>query len=132
MLQLSAAASSMNDLSPVSQPFDKLLAALDAGWHIQPPVYYRQQWYTGQSHKLGFYFIVKRGNDTDLLIVPDGTYIAASLPSMSAIRSSSRLTVGSSANTSSPTSAAAIAARACPGTDAVPYSARCLEFIAIK
>ena len=28
-----------------------------------------------------------------------------------------------------PLAAEAIAAKACPGTDAVPYSARCLEFI---
>ncbi|MNT97103.1 hypothetical protein D3C72_2393480 [compost metagenome] len=43
--------------------------------------------------------------------MPEETKIAASLPSMVAIRCSSRLTVGSSPNTSSPTSAAAMAAR---------------------
>src|SRR6516165_582789 len=44
-------------------------------------------------------------------IVPDGTNTAASLPSRSATTSSSRLTVGSSPKTSSPTSAAFMAAR---------------------
>src|ERR1019366_4841939 len=44
-------------------------------------------------------------------IVPVGTYSAASRPNTSAPRASSRFTVGSSPYTSSPTSAAAIAAR---------------------
>src|SRR5262245_57116066 len=44
-------------------------------------------------------------------IVPDGTNRAASLPSNCATRSSRRLTVGSSPNTSSPSSAAFMAAR---------------------
>src|SRR5438132_815573 len=44
-------------------------------------------------------------------IVPVGTHTAASLPSSAATRSCSVLTVGSSPYTSSPTSAAAIAAR---------------------
>ncbi len=44
-------------------------------------------------------------------MVPEGTYKAASLPSISATRSCSRLTVGSSPKTSSPTSASAIAER---------------------
>ena len=48
---------------------------------------------------------------TWLAIVPVGSQSAASLPSRSAIRSWRRLTVGSSPNWSSPTSAAAIAAR---------------------
>src|SRR5690349_9574079 len=44
-------------------------------------------------------------------MVPDGTYSAASLPSTAATRSSRRRTVGSSLKTSSPTSAASMAAR---------------------
>src|SRR5688572_24343621 len=44
-------------------------------------------------------------------MVPDGTQSAASLPSNAATRSCSALTVGSSPNWSSPTGAAAIAAR---------------------
>src|SRR5215468_8050585 len=43
--------------------------------------------------------------------VPDGTYIAASNPSIPATSASSALTLGSSPKTSSPTSAASIAAR---------------------
>src|SRR5579875_927877 len=44
-------------------------------------------------------------------MVPDGTNRAASLPSSPAMRSSKRLTVGSSPKTSSPTSAVCMAAR---------------------
>jgi hypothetical protein len=46
-----------------------------------------------------------------LAIVPDGVNSAASCPNSAAVSASSRMTVGSSPNTSSPTSAAAIAAR---------------------
>src|SRR5262249_28772705 len=56
-------------------------------------------------------------------IVPDGTNSAASLPSRSATRSCRRLTVGSSCITSSPTSAAAMAARM-PGVGRVTVSLR--------
>src|SRR5262245_37037449 len=56
-------------------------------------------------------------------IVPEGTNSAASLPSVAATRSSSRLTVGSSLKTSSPTSAAFIAARM-PGVGLVTVSLR--------
>src|SRR5215212_4059214 len=48
---------------------------------------------------------------TWLVIVPEGAYSAASLPSRSATYSSSRFTVGSSPNTSSPTGASIIARR---------------------
>src|SRR4051794_3514435 len=44
-------------------------------------------------------------------IVPDGTYTAASLPRTRAVSASSAITVGSSPQTSSPTSASAIARR---------------------
>src|SRR5215203_2405518 len=46
-----------------------------------------------------------------LVIVPEGAYRAASLPSNPATYSSSRFTVGSSPNTSSPTGASSIARR---------------------
>src|SRR4029453_4187019 len=52
-----------------------------------------------------------RRNAIWLAIVPVGTYSAASLPVISAARSWSRWTVGSSPNQSSPTSASAIARR---------------------
>src|ERR687892_259658 len=48
---------------------------------------------------------------TWFVIVPEGAYSAASLPSRSATYSSSRFTVGSSPNTSSPTDASSIARR---------------------
>ena len=46
-----------------------------------------------------------------LPIVPEGTNTAASLPTAAAARSSSAITVGSSPQTSSPTSAVAITRR---------------------
>src|SRR5213594_2123508 len=56
-------------------------------------------------------------------MVPDGTNRAASLPSSAATRSCRRMTVGSSPKTSSPTSAAAMAARM-PGVGLVTVSLR--------
>src|SRR5262245_40773167 len=60
---------------------------------------------------------------TWLDMVPDGTKRAASLPSRAATRSCRRRTVGSSPKTSSPTSAAAMAARM-PGVGLVTVSLR--------
>ena len=52
-------------------PLDQLLSALERGWRVQPPVYCRQQWHTGNGEKLGSYFVVKKDDEVDLLIVPD-------------------------------------------------------------
>src|SRR5215203_5345296 len=60
---------------------------------------------------------------TWLVIVPEGAYSAASLPSRSATYSSSRFTVGSSPNTSSPTGASSIA-RLIPSVGRVTVSLR--------
>src|ERR687884_157052 len=60
---------------------------------------------------------------TWLVIVPEGAYSAASLPSRSATSSSSRFTVGSSPNTSSPTGASSIA-RLIPSVGRVTVSLR--------
>ncbi len=57
---------------PAQLPIDKLLDALSQGWHIQSPVYYRQRWYSADGNRLGYYFILKKDDDTDLIIVPDG------------------------------------------------------------
>src|SRR5579859_2856614 len=61
--------------------------------------------------------------DVRLPIVPLGTYTAAALPTSAATRSSRSVTVGSSPHTSSPTSAAAIAARI-PASGTVSVSLR--------
>ncbi len=54
-----------------NQSLDNLLRALAQGWKIQAPVYWRKQWFTGRGDKIGYYFILKRDAETDLLIVPD-------------------------------------------------------------
>ncbi len=53
------------------QSFQALVSSLEQGWRVQSPVYFRQRWYTSVSHKLGYYFILKKGDETDLIIVPD-------------------------------------------------------------
>jgi hypothetical protein len=54
-----------------NQSYQALVNSLEHGWRVQSPVYFRQQWYTAASHKVGYYFILKKDNDTDLIIVPD-------------------------------------------------------------
>lgn len=54
-----------------NQSYQTLVDSLEKGWHIQSPVYFRQRWHTSSSHKLGYYFILKKDKDTDLIIVPD-------------------------------------------------------------
>ncbi|MEP7198510.1 MAG: hypothetical protein ABI874_01720 [Chloroflexota bacterium] len=48
----------------------KLMDALEQGWRVQSPVYFRKQWHTGHGTRDGYYFIVKRAAETDLIIVP--------------------------------------------------------------
>lgn len=54
---------------------DKRLAqlrrALIEGWQIETPVYFRAQWYTGHQKRDGFYFILKRNKEVDLIVIPD-------------------------------------------------------------
>lgn len=54
-----------------NQSYQALVNSLEQGWRVQSPVYFRQRWYTAASHKIGYYFILKKGNETDLIIVPD-------------------------------------------------------------
>ncbi len=54
-----------------TRSFQALVGSLEQGWLVQSPVYFRQRWYTSASHKLGYYFIIKKGDETDLIIVPD-------------------------------------------------------------
>ena len=37
----------------------------------QPPVYYRRQWYTGQGDKIGYYFILTKADERDLIVVAE-------------------------------------------------------------
>jgi hypothetical protein len=53
------------------QPFERLLRSVTEGWRVQPPVYYRRQWYTGQGNKIGYYFILTKADERDLIVVAE-------------------------------------------------------------
>lgn len=48
--------------------FEQLQTALSEGWRIQSPVYLRAQWFV--PHRDGYYFVLTRGNEVDLIVVP--------------------------------------------------------------
>jgi hypothetical protein len=51
------------------QPFERLLRSVADGWKVQPPVYFRRQWYTGRGDKIGYYFIITKADERDLIVV---------------------------------------------------------------
>jgi len=51
--------------------FTQLQQALAQGWAIESPIYFRAQWFTGNQKKEGYYCILKRHKDVDLIVVPD-------------------------------------------------------------
>jgi hypothetical protein len=53
------------------QPFERLLRCVTEHWKVQPPVYYRRQWYTGQGDKIGYYFILTKADERDLIVVAE-------------------------------------------------------------
>ena len=53
------------------QPFERLLRSVSEGWRVQPPVYYRRQWYTGHGDKIGYYFILTKADERDLIVVAE-------------------------------------------------------------
>ena len=89
-------------------------AAMARGWTPQsaarPPPSKEMQW-AAASQTTSSPGRVSVPRQTWLAMVPEGTKRPASLPSSSATVACSRLTVGSSPKTSSPTSARAMAAR---------------------
>jgi hypothetical protein len=67
-------------VKPMSQPASSHFASQDAhlaqlsralehGWRIEPPIYLRYQWFG--HNKRGYYFILKRWAEVDLLVIPD-------------------------------------------------------------
>ncbi len=56
---------------PERGSFYALLAALDGGWRIEPPVYARPRWGSENVGKQMYHFILKRGPATTLLSVDD-------------------------------------------------------------
>ena len=53
--------------------FKQLQRALVQGWVIESPIYLRTQWFTGNITKEGYYCILKREKDVDLIVVPDSS-----------------------------------------------------------
>ena len=62
---------SVSIMASQNHSLQALRSALEQGWRIQAPVYFRQRWHTNNGQKLGYYFILKKGDDTDLFVVPD-------------------------------------------------------------
>lgn len=56
-------------------PFEQLMRALTEGWQIQSPVYLRQLWFKGQTAQVGYYFILKRADETELIVVPESDQV---------------------------------------------------------
>jgi hypothetical protein len=58
---------------PAMARYHALLAALDAGWQVEPPIYLRQDWSTKTKQSKVFHFIMRRDSIrmTTLLSVPD-------------------------------------------------------------
>jgi hypothetical protein len=51
--------------------FFGLLAALDAGWFIEPPVYARSRWGLAHAGKQMYHFILRRGSSITMISVAD-------------------------------------------------------------
>jgi hypothetical protein len=54
-----------------------LIAALDAGWEVEPPIYLRPDWRLSANESMVFHFVLIRSarRMTTLLSVPDGTAV---------------------------------------------------------
>lgn len=58
---------------PALARYHTLLAALDEGWRVEPPVYLRADWSLRTHHSRVFHFVLRRDalRMTTLLSVPD-------------------------------------------------------------
>jgi hypothetical protein len=65
----------LQDRPRLSEPDDgtfyALLAALDTGWTIEPPVYARPRWGSEHTGKQMYHFILRRGIATTMVSVAD-------------------------------------------------------------
>ena len=57
--------------------FYALLAALDAGWRVEPPVYVRPRWGSEHAGTVMYHFILRRDTGTTMVSVADGHRIRA-------------------------------------------------------
>ena len=63
--------------NPDEDTFYALLAALDADWRIEPPVYVRPRWGSEHAGTVMYHFILRRETGTTMVSVADGTRIRA-------------------------------------------------------
>ena len=61
--------------NPDEDTFYALLAALDAGWRIEPPVYVRPRWGSNHAGQQMYHFILRRETGTTMVSVADGSRI---------------------------------------------------------
>jgi hypothetical protein len=59
----------VNAITDAEQPFERLLHSVAEGWKVQQPVYFRRQWYTGRGDKIGYYFILTKAGEIDLIVI---------------------------------------------------------------
>ena len=64
-------ATTLND--PTQARYHRLLAALDGGWKVEPPIYVRSDWSLKRKDAKVFHFVLRRDSIrmTTLLSVPD-------------------------------------------------------------
>ena len=64
-------ATTLND--PALARYHMLLAALDGGWKVEPPIYVRSDWSLKRKDAKVFHFVLRRDSSrmTTLLSVPD-------------------------------------------------------------
>ena len=63
--------------TPDDDTFYALLAALDAGWRVEPPVYIRPRWGSEHVGTVMYHFILRRETGTTMVSVADGSRIRA-------------------------------------------------------
>jgi hypothetical protein len=63
--------------NPDEDTFYALMAALDAGWCVEPPVYVRPRWGSGHAGQQMYHFILRRETGTTMVSVADGSRIRA-------------------------------------------------------
>jgi hypothetical protein len=73
---------SQNQSRPTESEDDtylKLLAALDAGWQIEPPVYARPRWGSAHAGRQIYHFILRWRQSITMISVPDSPGLLAFL-----------------------------------------------------
>ena len=62
---------------PEDGNFFGLLAALDAGWRVESPVYLRPRWGSEHTGQVMYHFILRRETGTTMVSVAEGNRIRA-------------------------------------------------------